>query len=101
MTDMTPANVTCSGYFDIPLDGFDAVLLAYQTHVGLSRKEPGNLAYDYRLDEEVPGRVHVYEVYIDEAAFDAHLVRTRDTDWPAISQHVIRHIGVSIGKAAT
>jgi quinol monooxygenase YgiN len=36
-------------------------------------KEPGCGQFDVTLDREQPNRVVLYEVYQDEAAFDAHL----------------------------
>lgn len=36
------------------------------------RAEPGNLVFDPRTRAGQPGRWFVYEVYTDEAAFDAH-----------------------------
>jgi quinol monooxygenase YgiN len=35
--------------------------------------EPGCQQFDVTLDREQPARVLLYEVYDDEAAFDAHL----------------------------
>ena len=35
--------------------------------------EPGCHQFDVTLDREQPNRVVLYEVYADEAAFDAHL----------------------------
>jgi quinol monooxygenase YgiN len=35
--------------------------------------EPGCRQFDVTLDREQPNRVVLYEVYQDEAAFDAHL----------------------------
>ena len=35
--------------------------------------EPGCRQFDVTLDREQPNRVALYEVYDDEAAFDAHL----------------------------
>jgi quinol monooxygenase YgiN len=36
-------------------------------------REPGCHQFDVTLDREQPNRVVLYEVYADEAAFDAHL----------------------------
>jgi quinol monooxygenase YgiN len=36
-------------------------------------REPGCRQFDVTLDREQPNRVVLYEIYDDEAAFDAHL----------------------------
>ena len=36
-------------------------------------REPGCYQFDVTLDREQPNRVVLYEVYADEAAFDAHV----------------------------
>ena len=55
-------------------DGCEAevrsVLTDYAVHV---RAEPGNKAFECYQTEDTPQRFVVYEVYTDEAAFQAHL----------------------------
>ena len=36
------------------------------------RDEPGTLTFEVMLPREAPDRIHLYEVYRDQAAFDAH-----------------------------
>lgn len=94
---MADEKIICEGYFDIPEGQVETVLAGYETHVRLSREEPGNLRYDYRLDPEVPGRVHVEEAYVNRAAFDAHLARTGASPWPEIRRDVVLNIDVKTG----
>lgn len=58
--------------------------------IGANDVEPGCLRFDVLQDNEEPNRVHLYEVYKDEAAIAAHreaphFVKWRDTtkDWLA------------------
>lgn len=37
------------------------------------RAEPGCHRFDVAVDPEAPGRIYLYELYDDRAAFDAHL----------------------------
>jgi quinol monooxygenase YgiN len=48
---------------------------ALRQMVELTRKEPGNRRYDlFRETREGKGpALHVYEIYVDRAAFDAHI----------------------------
>lgn len=48
-----------------------------------SRGEPGCLAYSYALDVLEPGLVRVFEVWRDEAAFEAHLGAPHLAEWRA------------------
>ena len=57
---------------------------------GSVANEPGCLRFDVVQDLEDPNRIHLYEVYRDEAAIEAHrqaphFVKWRDTvkDWHA------------------
>jgi quinol monooxygenase YgiN len=48
---------------------------ALRQMVEVTRKEPGNLRYDlFRETREGKGPVwHLYEIYVDRAAFDTHI----------------------------
>jgi quinol monooxygenase YgiN len=39
----------------------------------LVRQEPGNLIFDPYIEEATPNRYFVFEVYKDDAAFQAHI----------------------------
>ena len=40
--------------------------------IGSNRDEPGCLRFDVLQDNENPNTIHLYEVYTDEAALEAH-----------------------------
>ena len=46
-----------------------------------SRAEPGNLDYQVLRDPQSPGRFVLYERYVDEAAFRAHLDTEHFITW--------------------
>jgi len=57
---------------------------------GSMADEPGCLRFDVLVDDVDPNTIHLYEIYRDQAAFDAHnqaphYIRWRDTtkDWVA------------------
>ncbi len=57
---------------------------------GSVENEPGCLRFDVLQNREDPNKIHLYEVYRDEAAVDAHVqqphfIKWRDTvgDWHA------------------
>ena len=43
--------------------------------------EPGCLRYDVVQDLADPNRIHVYEVFEDEAAFNAHRYAAHNLEW--------------------
>lgn len=53
------------------------------------RREEGNLVFDAFRHEDDPSRFFVYEVYRDEAAFDAHLLAPYGAVFNASLQQLI------------
>ncbi|WP_333983198.1 putative quinol monooxygenase [Ectopseudomonas khazarica] len=52
---------------------FDTFMSAMQVNAAASvRDEPGCLTFDLMRDRSDPDLVWLYEVYVDEAAFEAH-----------------------------
>src|SRR5438270_5713436 len=43
--------------------------------------EPGCFRFDVLQDDKDPNAIYLYEVYRDQAAFDAHLVAPHFTRW--------------------
>ena len=63
--------------------------------------EPGCLRFDVLQDTEDPNRIHLYEVYRDEAAIEAHrqaphYLKWRETtkDWRAAEP--VRHVCTTV-----
>ena len=48
---------------------------------GSVRDEPGCFRFDIHRNAEVPNRFHLYEVYRDEASFQAHLETPHFKNW--------------------
>ena len=48
---------------------------------GSNNDEPGCLRFDVLQDNEDPNRIHLYEVYKDQAAVDAHRAAPHYTKW--------------------
>ncbi len=53
------------------------------------RDEPGCLRFDVLQDREDPDRYYFYEVYRDEAAFQAHLQTPHLARWRKASEEVL------------
>ena len=48
---------------------------------GSNNDEPGCLRFDVLQDSEDPNKIHLYEVYKDQAAVDAHRQAPHFTKW--------------------
>ena len=53
---------------------------------GATRDEPGCFRFDLHQDPEVPSRFYLYEVYRDEAAFQAHLEAPHFLAWREVAR---------------
>jgi quinol monooxygenase YgiN len=62
------------------LDRFRPHMIAMMT---ASRAEDGCRAYGYAEDVAEPGLIHVFEVWRDQAAIDAHFATAHMGDWRA------------------
>ncbi|GBH23243.1 putative quinol monooxygenase [Burkholderia vietnamiensis] len=67
---------------------FQAAEAELRSMVAKTRVEPGNRRYDLFRGQDGSPNLHQYEVYDDQAAFDAHLAsphftqfRTKSADW--------------------
>ncbi|MCB1334194.1 MAG: antibiotic biosynthesis monooxygenase [Roseivivax sp.] len=85
--------IALSGTMTCPEDMVQSVRQALKAHIRLSRAEPGCLAFDVRETE--PGVFAVSERFETRAAFDAHQVRTRASNWFALTGHLPRSYTVT------
>ena len=77
--------------FEIAADRFAAFLPLMQTNASTSvRDEVGCLQFDVCTDDASPDQVFLYEVYIDRAAFDAHLQSPHFKSFDAATADMIR-----------
>lgn len=78
-----PAEIIVSGTFRAAHGLGPAVREAMALMVAASRAEDGCEAYSYAQDIEDPGLVHVFEVWRDRAAFEAHRLARHLREWRA------------------
>lgn len=81
---MTDTRIIISGTVDLPPDRLDAALEAARPLIEGALTEPGCLDYDWCPDPLHPGRIRVFERWVDEASLAAHFqaewyLRMRDT----------------------
>lgn len=70
---MTAEQVIVAGHIDFEPADREAALSAFRAVVAQSRREAGCLGYAFTADPDVPGRVLVFEHWVDDDALVAHL----------------------------
>lgn len=72
-TDQHGPPVIVAGWIDFEPADRDAALRAFAVVVAKSREEPGCLDYAFTPDPDLPGRVRVFEHWVDDDALVEHL----------------------------
>jgi quinol monooxygenase YgiN len=65
--------VVVAGWMDFDPADRDAALDAFAVVVAATREEPGCIDYAFTPDPDVPGRVRVFEHWVNDAALTEHL----------------------------
>ena len=60
-------------------------------HIANTQAEPGCLVFRIEKIHNQPGHYSVYEIFNDQAAFDHHQQRVKESKWGRITQNVERH----------
>lgn len=92
------ACIYLAGFIDVPAERYEAVLAALPKHIALTEAESGCISFSVTPDPNIEGRLLVSEVFVDQAAFDAHQARTQVSDWARITQGIARHYDISVGR---
>ena len=75
-----------AGWFEVDPGDRDAFLASRADSMTRSRAEPGCLEYVFSADPMVPGRVVLYECWLDKPSLAAHLALPRPaTTAPAVA----------------
>jgi quinol monooxygenase YgiN len=90
-----PPRIKLSGYLDIPSESWDKILEALEIHIALTRAEAGCIYFNVDPSKDIPFRLNVSEMFVDQAAFDAHQARNKPSDWAKKSAGIPRHFEIS------
>lgn len=82
--------VTLTGYIDVPSDRLTSVQVGLVDHIELTRAEAGCLFFEVTANSEVAGRFDVSEAFVDQAAFDHHQHRAKNSPWAEITKDIPR-----------
>jgi quinol monooxygenase YgiN len=87
--------VILSGYVDVPDGDIAIVEMHLPTHISLSLAEDGCVSFDVRVDPTNPNRYLVDEEFTTQAAFDAHQVRVKASEWGQATAHLKRQYKIT------
>ena len=89
--------ILIAGTLDFDPARAEAAIREGEPYIEASRREPGCVAYNWSLDPLVPGRIHVYEEWDDEASLAGHF---RDESYVSMRDHLGNYglIGSSVHK---
>jgi len=90
--------VYLNGYIDVPKDRIAKVEAALPLHIELSRGEPGCVSFVVVPSTQIEGRFKVAELFVDQAAFDAHQKRTRASAWFKVTEGIPREYEIRVGE---
>lgn len=96
MTQHAP-HIRLVGHIDVPADQAIYVAAALPIHIALTRAETGCLSFEVTPDPDTANRYRVAELFINRAAFDAHQLRTKASDWAQVTAGMPRTYKITEG----
>ena len=85
------SKVIVKGFIAVPEAELALIIQELAVHKNLTQKEVGCLVFDVTQRAENPSHFDVYEEFIDNAAFNKHQERVKNSRWGEITGNVERH----------
>lgn len=90
--------VILKGHIIVPNEDLEVIKTALLIHIKLTQCEPGNLIFRVDQDESNLNKFDVYEEFINQAAFEFHQKRVKQSDWGNVTKNVERHYQILEGS---
>jgi len=89
------SKVILQGYIVVP--DVDLIIIESELviHKKLTKEEIGCLQFEVSQDPNNANRYNVYEVFIDQHAFDIHQLRVKHSNWGKVTINVERHYQIT------
>lgn len=87
--------VVLKGHITVNMECLEQVKLQLETHIQLTKQEPGCLQFEVYQDDFQSNRFNVYEVFIDDDAFLYHQQRVKTSRWGELTINAERHYHIS------
>ena len=91
------SKVILQGYILVPDVDLEIVKTELVVHSKLTKQESGCLIFEVTPDIDNPNRFSVYEEFVDQAAFDLHQSRVKNSNWGKVTTQVERHYQITNG----
>ncbi|MGY8852110.1 MAG: putative quinol monooxygenase [Pseudomonadales bacterium] len=82
--------IVLTGYIKVPLNALELIKRHLPDHIQNTRREPGCLVFEVHQSAEDAGVFRVVERFKNQAAFDAHQARVKDSLWGQVTQNAER-----------
>ncbi len=92
---MSDPRIKLEGYLDVPVERWAASMSALETHIELTRSEPGCIEFNVNPCIEIKHRLLVSELFENQTSFDAHQARAAQSEWAEISAGIPRQYEIS------
>jgi len=89
------SKITLQGHIIVPDDDLEIVKSELLIHSKLTEQEAGCLLFSVTVDKNNPNKFDVYEEFINQAAFDIHQSRVKNSNWGKVTHRVQRHYQIS------
>lgn len=83
---------------DVQLGKFQDFLLRIKSQMDLIRAEAGCEYIEAFYNEEQPDLIHIWEIWSDRPAWDAHMANSRSAEWRKVASEFIIEESVNILK---
>ncbi|MFT5258668.1 MAG: quinol monooxygenase YgiN [Saprospiraceae bacterium] len=101
MSDAESKAVHLKGFIDVPQERLKDITAALPLHLKLTLAEPGCNYFNVAPSSEKLGRFTVDESFVNQAAFEAHQSRNRQSDWYQVTAGIPRSYEVTVGEKVT
>ena len=82
--------IVLTGYIKVPLNALELIKRHLPDHIQNTRREPGCLVFEVHQSAADAGVFRVVERFKNQAAFDAHQTRVKDSLWGQVTQNAER-----------
>ncbi|MDO6686144.1 MULTISPECIES: putative quinol monooxygenase [unclassified Agarivorans] len=89
------STVILQGFIIVSDANLETVKCALIHHKQLTLAEEGCLVFRVEPDEINPKQFNVYEVFINQAAFDCHQARVKASYWGEVTKDLERHYQIT------
>ncbi len=87
--------IVLQGYIIVPDIDLEIVKRELVTHAKLTNEESGCLIFEVTPDDYNPNKFNVYEEFVNQASFDIHQIRVKNSVWGDVTKNVIRNYQIT------